>query len=976
MNSSNSVEVATPMDDLLTIVLLSHERPVFLRRALKYYSALPYRLLVLDSSIEPLEPSDRNGARVDYRHMPQYAYWGLQAKLTFGASLVTTPYMVFAADDDFILQQALGDSLAFLEANSDYGLCHGYCLMYMARATSVAYYRRDKKVCEDYSSDSAQERVVDYMGQYIPPFYAVTRTALLQDWYRVQPENTLFEWQEIGHVFYMLACAKARILPIPYVVREANYGRSDHGTEVYHKLAPNDAATVAERQAFAEFLATLPTGIRGLDRAQIVQLALDSFAAMADALLNGRSLTSELIFSSIWTDPLAEPKRRFGPLQYVEMPFYTQAFFDQLARFEFMLHAMPAGRLQLEELEGAWAKQEELLRSHLDDTDKAVAIRLWEALDCSAFNRRVVKALAAHLEKMGAHDDAQQYFAWARRLDALTTEDNRSLFESMPSGRLLNWLEKRRPDADQAQSISQYLAANQGGPQFCLALLDLDNKPELLQITFDSLLDGHSRAFKVVVFTTAEPPSATTAQNTLHFVKVSKANYVDKLNQAVRQTACDWVLLAEAGDQFTAAGLLRAGLELQAAPECRAVATDEIQRQPNGALTPVFRPGFNLDLLQSLPSLMARHWLIRRDVLVEAGGYCADFSDALEFDLLLRIIEQGGMTWLAHLDEPVLICNAVELQDNPHERQVLTRHLQHRGYKAQLSSSLPGTWKIDYRHSEQPMVSVILRAEANVEQLQRSLFALVQRTRYSRYEVVIASDVNASGEMRQWLAGLEHEGGRIRVLSDLAQASGAEHRNLAANVARGDYLVLLDADAEVVDPNWIELLLNQAQRPEVGATGAKLIDSAGRITQAGLILGLNDGVGSAFVGDAQDTPGYLHRAVLCQNYSAVSGACMMVRREVFESVGGLDDGPFAEAFSDVDLCLKIGLAGYLTVWTPYVHVVHPGTLPPAPVALAALQEKWAGAFGHDLAYNKNLALSGKGFTLGDATRVNWAQLLA
>ena len=139
-----------------------------------------------------------------------------------------------------------------------------------------------------------------------------------------------------------------------------------------------------------------------------------------------------------------------------------------------------------------------------------------------------------------------------------------------------------------------------------------------------------------MVFTTGEVPAATSVSNTLHFIKVSKANYVDKLNQIARQSPCDWILLAEAGDQFTATGLLQASLELTAAPECRAVSTDDIQRQANGAWVDVFRPGFNLDLLQSLPALMARHWLIRRDVLVEAGGYSADFSRALELDLLLR----------------------------------------------------------------------------------------------------------------------------------------------------------------------------------------------------------------------------------------------------------------------------------------------------------------------------------------------------
>ena len=156
--------------------------------------------------------------------------------------------------------------------------------------------------------------------------------------------------------------------------------------------------------------------------------------------------------------------------------------------------------------------------------------------------------------------------------------------------------------------------------------------------------------------------------------------------------------------------------------------------------------------------------------------------------------------------------------------------------------------------------------------------------------------------------------------------------------------------------------------------GAKLIDEAGTVTQAGLILGLN-GVGSGLIGETRHAPGYMHRLIVEQNYSAVSAACLMVRKDVFEAVGGLDTDRFADAYGDVDLCLKVGLSGHLIVWTPQVQVIHPGVLPDAPAALVALQAKWTNAFEHDLAYNRNLSRSGKGFTLGRASDVNWAQLL-
>ena len=961
------------LGDLLTVVLVTHNRPAFLRRAVKFYSALPCKLLVLDSSPEAYAEVAQGHDSIEYLHVPQYDYWKLQNKFAHGVMSVTTPYMVFAADDDFIVHSALTESVAFLENNADYGMCHGYCMMYLSLAGSVSYYRRDKKVCEDYASERAQDRVLDYMHQYLPPFYAVHRTTLMRDWHSALPEGTSFQWQEIGHVYYMLARAKARILPIPYVVREVNYGDSEHSTEVYHSLTYTDAKSVAEREAFAEFLASLPTAIESLDPAQGKAFALESFEAMTDSLRTGRALTMEGLFESTWVSIKDAPVRRFGPKQYMEMPYYNQAFFDQLTHFEFLLHAMPAGRVQLMGLEGVWTRQEALMRARNNDTPESVVDRLWQALGCNLFSRQVVKRLARQLESLGEEEDARGMFAWAERLDAVSTEDNQSTFEAMLSGRLLDWLKVREPSSTELEAIGGYEVAQGKGPVFGLLVLNLSDDIVKLQVTLDSLVEGHSKAFRIVVFTTGEPQTATTLQNTLHFIRVTPGNLVDKLNQTIRQLPCDWLLLAEAGDEFTASGLLRAGLELRAAEGCRAVATDEIQRDTNGALTDVFRPGFNLDLLQSVPALMARHWLIRREVLLEAGGYKADFSKALEFDLLLRLIEQGGMAGLAHLDEPLLISSVPALEENAHERLALLRHLGTRGYKAQVTSQNPGSYFVDYRHTGRPLVSIILHGQADFAELERCLNAVLQKTRYLKYEVLVADHPSYSEALATWLRA-QPQAGKVSVL----QADGASASafcNAASSQALGEYLVLLAQDSEVVNPNWIESLLNQALRPEVGVVGAKLYSRDSKVSQAGLILGLNGGVGSPFVGEKTEAKGYMQRLAVEQNYSAVSAVCLMVRKAFFEAVGGLDEGEFAEAFADVDLCLKIGQLGGLVSWTPQVQVLHPGLLPEAPQALAALREKWAANFQHDSAYNPHLSLTGKGFSLGSANPVGWAQLL-
>ncbi|EJM69777.1 putative glycosyltransferase [Pseudomonas sp. GM50] len=965
-----------PLNERFTVVVISHNRNAFLRRTLQYYSSYPCTVLVLDSSVEGDEHMARDFPSVDYRHLPQFTYQGLQEKLTYGVNQVTTPYMVFAADDDFLLHGALTESVEFLEGNPDYGLCHGYGMMYLARATEVNYYRRDKRVQEDYNSQQPEDRVMQFMDQFLPPFYAVTRTDLLQQWFSLLPAGTSFEWQEIGHAFYLLACSRARILPIPYIVREANYGASDHSTNVLTVLTYKDAKTVADREQFAQFLASIPTQFSDSDPARVKQIVLDSFTAMADCLLEGRSLKATLIFRSAWNEPGREPVRSFGPEQFVEMPFYNKPMFDLLTELEFLLHAMPAGRLQLQELEGILLKQHELMRIQPNDNDRTIRARLWEALSLSRFNRSVVKHLIESLEGTEEQDEKLKLQAWAKRLESASGQDDRTLLQNMPSGRLLDWLEARNPEADQRSAISRHLATHDGGLQFSILLLDLDADMFKLQATFDSLVNGHCKAFKVVVFTTGELPATTSVRDTVHFVKVTTANYVDRINQIVDQSSVDWLLLAEAGDQLTPSGLLRASLELIGAEGVRAVAMDEIQRQSNGSLAEVFRPGVNLDLLQTVPSLMARHWLIRRDVLVQAKGFSAQYTQALEFDLLLRLIEDGGLAGLAHLAEPLLICNAPATEENAQERQVLTRHLANRGYRGQVSSTLPQTWQIDYQHAQRPMVSIVLQSQDNLEHLQRALVSVLQRTRYQRHEVLIVDNHSQSPELAEWLSGLEGKGDRIRVLRTDRRLSHSALYNVAGAEAKGEYLVLLSAEAQVFNANWLDAMLNQAQRPEVGIVGAKLTDTQGVTTQAGLVLGLNGDIGSVFVGERKDAKGYMNGHQVEQNYSAVSGACLMIRKDLYDAVGGLDEEHFDEAFADVDLCLKVADAGYLTVWTPQAQLLHPGLLPEAPQARAALRDKWQARFQQDPAYNSNLALTGKGFTLSEPTSVNWAQLLA
>ncbi len=545
----------------------------------------------------------------------------------------------------------------------------------------------------------------------------------------------------------------------------------------------------------------------------------------------------------------------------------------------------------------------------------------------------------------------------------------RSLGEPVRSD-LAQWLVERLPTASENRQIGEYLQSHQGGPLIGVVVVDTDGQSEALMVTLQSLIGERClySTLRILVITSADAPS-TSATDKLHFLRMTDEPLAAQVNRAVEASDCQWFMLASAGDEFTQSGLMVAGLELARNPECRAVYGDQLQRLPDGNLGGAFLPGFNLDLLLSFPMVMARHWLFRRDLFRACGGFDVAFPDAFEFELLTRLIEQEGLAGLGHIDEPLLITDAPALRDNPDERRVIERHLGNRGYQAKVLPGLPGRYRVHYGHAATPPVSIVLSTDVPLAALQRCIESLLEKTAYAHYEVLLADDGNRP-DVSAWLSEVAALGDdKVRVV---AGGSGLA-QNRAAEQARGEYLLLLGGDAAIVNADWLDELLNHAQRPEVGVVGGKLLTPGGRIAQAGLLLGLNGPATPAFAGESMEAAGYLHRLQVDQNYSAVGEACLMIRAELFQQLGGLDAQ--LAAFRDVDLCLRVRAAGYLTVWAANAIVLHEVEQPRADVAAEdQLYERYLPQLANDTAYNRNLALSGRGFDLESDVSLTWRPL--
>ncbi|HSC80661.1 MAG TPA: glycosyltransferase, partial [Chitinolyticbacter sp.] len=481
-----------------------------------------------------------------------------------------------------------------------------------------------------------------------------------------------------------------------------------------------------------------------------------------------------------------------------------------------------------------------------------------------------------------------------------------------------------------------------------------------------------------IVILSAKPAPAGGAGDNVSWEPLSEA-WPDTLRRAMPADA-HWLWLLHAGDELEPTATLLLAEQIISQPALRCAYSDEDYLKGEASYDlPIFRPDFNLELLRNTPYI-GRALAVSVAALDTLGGFDRQFGALSHVDLLLRVLENEGWPAIGHLDDVLyhsalaygdwINLEAVQSQLSP----VIAAHVARLGMTTTVEQgALPSSRYVRYVHAQQPLVSVILVAPRDLAALQRCVERLISVTTYPHYELLLIDGHGDLPSLRDYLSELDALGNpRLRTFASNGVFNDAAIVNVLSTQANGEYLILLDAGAEVVGADWIEHLLNHGQRPEVGVVGGKLLSHDGKIAQAMQVLGLHGAAGSAFVGQPHDAYGYMNRAVLEQDCSAVSRACMMVRKAVFDDVGGFEAADFAEGGADIDLCLRIHAAGYLTVWTPRVLAVQhvPGALPSS-ATRAALLQRWLPRLASDAAYNRNLFLHGNGFEIEPRAQLCW-----
>lgn len=550
------------------------------------------------------------------------------------------------------------------------------------------------------------------------------------------------------------------------------------------------------------------------------------------------------------------------------------------------------------------------------------------------------------------------------------------------------WLNKRKLNAAQEEFVKKYRESMSIVTTNVLCLVINNGHERKLQNTLNNLNDINGSGVNinlspVVINSIIEPINGSVYEHCASGLSELTLN----LNQEISSSTCDWFILLKAGETFTQSGSIVASLQLPLAKNCAAIYTDSLFESDDGISSVVLHPDFNLDLILSLPSVMTENWIFNRETFIQLGGFSSDYPRATEFEYITRIIEERGIGVIGHLNEPAILREPFKLSYVEDQKLVIEKHLRNRGYvNAEVTSEIIGVWRLKYNVDYEPLVSIIIPTKDQLPLLVACVTTILEKSSYHNYEILIVDNNSELNETKTWLDGIAQvDPERIRVISYPYPFNYSAMNNMAAREAKGEYLVLLNNDTAIIQNEWLNNMLNHALRPEVGIVGAKLYYPNSCIQHAGVVLGLRGPADHPFIGKNNDDRGYLYRLVADQNYTAVTAACLMVRKEVYDAVGGLDEENFKVSYNDIDFCLKVREAGYMTVWTPYAKVMHEGSVSQSKIDLTkqhekiirfqneqdAMYKKWSPLIANDPAYNSSLTKNGEGFELIENSKLTW-----
>ena len=456
-------------------------------------------------------------------------------------------------------------------------------------------------------------------------------------------------------------------------------------------------------------------------------------------------------------------------------------------------------------------------------------------------------------------------------------------------------------------------------------------------------------------------------------------------NSALELVEADYVALMDHDDLLTLDALFWVAKTIVQNSDVQLIYSDEDKMDLQGKrFAPYFKPDWNPELFLS-HNFICHLGVYKTEKVRVLGGFDSAFDGAQDYDLALRFVDQLNANQIIHIPRILYHWRAVEgstakgVHEKPYAESAIANavknDLQRKGRGADVlaHSKLHGALRVRYQLPDKlPLVSIVIPTRNGFELLRRCVESIVRKTKYSNYELIIIDNGSEDFVAVRYLQHLQEEK-QVTVIRDDSPFNYAALNNKAVAQAKGEIIALLNNDLEVINDDWLGEMVSHVVHPEVGAVGAKLYYPDDTIQHAGVIVGLGGVAGHSHKHFPRDSAGHCGRLLLTQNLTAVTAACMLVRKEVFDVVGGFDEKNLSVAFNDVDLCLRIQEKGFNNVWTPYAEMYHyesatrgyedtPEKQERFNKEVNYMKQRWGNALLVDPAYNPNLTLDREDFS--------------
>ncbi len=455
-------------------------------------------------------------------------------------------------------------------------------------------------------------------------------------------------------------------------------------------------------------------------------------------------------------------------------------------------------------------------------------------------------------------------------------------------------------------------------------------------------------------------------------------------NSALELVSGDYIALLDHDDLLAENALFHIAEAINKNPDVQLIYSDEDKIDLDGVRSsPYFKCDWNYDLFLS-HNMFCHLGVYKTSLVKEVGGFRVGYEGSQDYDLALRCIAKLPNSEQIHHIPRVLYhwrimpgSTALNGSEKPYAmlagERAINDHFARIGIKAK-SEIVGHSYRIHYEIPDnQPLVSLIIPTRNGYKLIKQCVESILKKTSYKNYEILIIDNNSDDRKTIDYLESFENNP-IVKVIRDEGVFNYSAINNRAVKASSGSIIGLVNNDIEVISPDWLTEMVSLAIQKDVGAVGARLLYPDSTLQHGGVILGIGGVAGHAHKYIDYTDKGYFGRGGLCQSFSAVTAACLIVRKTIYEQVGGLDEENLAVAFNDVDLCLKIRSIGFRNVWTPYAELYHheSATRGAEDTAekkerfkgeVAYMQRKWANIIEHDPAYSPNLTLDKEDFDL-------------